>query len=230
MAEFGTRVRAGSNPRGEDTRQRILRAALELFGSHGFEATSTRALAQRAEVTLPAIQYYFGSKEGLYRAVIHQITERIVERLGPVAARVQCSLAATPSRQDLLHLLCELTDAMTALMLDETFADRDSCRRFFARVEIEQGEANDIVHDCAARHILAPGTALIGRLLGLPPDDEAVRMRMVALSGQVKAFACWGSDRMLGWQQAQPERVSAVQALLRDHVMAIFRAPGTEPA
>ena len=85
------------NARGEDTRRRVLNAALDLFGSLGFEATSTRMLAERAGVNLPAIQYYFGSKEGLYRAVIQQIVDRIEADAGPVGARIVEALAGEPA-------------------------------------------------------------------------------------------------------------------------------------
>jgi len=225
MADIQDRVRPVGQTRGEDTRRRILNAALDLFGSLGFEATTTRHLAERAEVNLPAIQYYFGSKEGLYRAVIQQIVERIEATSGPVGARITAALAGQPPHQDLLALLFELTDGLVSLILDETLADRDSCRRFFARIEIEQNPAIDTLHDCVARHLLSPAAVLIGRLMHRPPEDEEVRMHMVALMGQAKAFGCWGSDRVLGWRSADPERVRAVQQLLRQHAAAVFRNP-----
>src|SRR5690606_41511468 len=54
------------HPRGAMARQRLLQVALELFGAQGFQATTTRQIAETAEQTLPAIRYYFGNKEGLY--------------------------------------------------------------------------------------------------------------------------------------------------------------------
>ncbi len=54
---------------GIDARRRLLDAGLRLFAEHGFEKTSVRALAQHAQVNLGAVSYYFGDKEGLYRAV-----------------------------------------------------------------------------------------------------------------------------------------------------------------
>ncbi len=225
MADLADRVRPGGSARGEDTRRRLLNAALDLFGSLGFEATSTRALAERAGVNLPAIQYYFGSKEGLYRAVIQQIVERIETHAGPVGARITAALAGQPSRPELLALLFDMTDVMVALILEETLADRDSCRRFFARIEIEQNPAIESLHACVTRHILAPLAGLVGHLMHRPPDDEQVRMRVVALLGEAKAFGCWGSDRVLGWREADPTRVHAVQQLLRAHAAAIFHSP-----
>jgi AcrR family transcriptional regulator len=54
---------------GVEARNRLLDAALPLFAEHGFAKTSTREIAQAAQVNVASISYYFGDKEGLYRAV-----------------------------------------------------------------------------------------------------------------------------------------------------------------
>jgi AcrR family transcriptional regulator len=66
-----SRVRAAANggyQKGEETRQRVLDAALKAFGEASFLAVTTRQIAEASDVSLPTLQYYFGSKEGLYRA------------------------------------------------------------------------------------------------------------------------------------------------------------------
>ena len=52
-------------PRAQQTRAAITDAALELFRSHGYEATTMRAIAQRAGVSTGNAYYYFSSKEEL---------------------------------------------------------------------------------------------------------------------------------------------------------------------
>ena len=52
----------------EQSRERLLHAALRLFAQQGFAKTSTREIAEAAGVNLAAISYYFGDKQGLYRA------------------------------------------------------------------------------------------------------------------------------------------------------------------
>ena len=47
-------------------------AGLRLFAQHGFSKTSTRELADAAQVNVAAISYYFGDKAGLYRAVFFE--------------------------------------------------------------------------------------------------------------------------------------------------------------
>jgi len=53
---------------GEQSRERLLQAAMRLFGEQGFSKTSTREIAQAANANVAAISYYFGDKAGLYQA------------------------------------------------------------------------------------------------------------------------------------------------------------------
>ncbi|GGY55427.1 CerR family C-terminal domain-containing protein [Pseudoduganella sp. SL102] len=55
---------------GEQSRERLLGAAMQLFAAQGFNATSTREIALAAGANVAAIAYYFGDKAGLYRAAL----------------------------------------------------------------------------------------------------------------------------------------------------------------
>lgn len=55
----------------KSTKEAILDTALELFALQGYDATSTRQIAQKSRANLSAISYHFGSKEGLYKASFH---------------------------------------------------------------------------------------------------------------------------------------------------------------
>lgn len=57
---------------GEQSRERLLHAALELFADQGFAKTSTREIAEAAGTNVAAISYYFGDKAGLYRAAFRE--------------------------------------------------------------------------------------------------------------------------------------------------------------
>jgi TetR/AcrR family transcriptional regulator, regulator of cefoperazone and chloramphenicol sensitivity len=52
--------------------ERLLRAALQLFAEKGFANTSIRDLAQKAQVNVAAISYYFKDKVGLYSAAFSE--------------------------------------------------------------------------------------------------------------------------------------------------------------
>jgi TetR/AcrR family transcriptional regulator len=59
----------------ERTRERILDAALIEFGEHGFAGARIGAIARRAAANQQLISYYFGGKEGLYRALLDRWRE-----------------------------------------------------------------------------------------------------------------------------------------------------------
>lgn len=74
MSSVTTRPRARpQRSDGEQTRERLMHAALRLFAQHGFEKTSTREIAEAAGTNLAAIKYYFGDKAGLYRTVFFEM-------------------------------------------------------------------------------------------------------------------------------------------------------------
>jgi AcrR family transcriptional regulator len=59
--------------KGEQTRQLLLEAAQSLFAEHAFRGTSIRDIARAAGTNVAAVNYHFGSKEKLYRAVFRQL-------------------------------------------------------------------------------------------------------------------------------------------------------------
>lgn len=60
----------------DGTKSRILTAAAKHFGAYGFEGASLRNILADAETNVAAANYHFGSKAGLYRAVIVEYFNR----------------------------------------------------------------------------------------------------------------------------------------------------------
>lgn len=70
VTEPAPRKRRSNQKRANEVRQRVLQAALECFGAFGFDGTSTRAVADRAQVTHTLVLYHFGTKEELWLATM----------------------------------------------------------------------------------------------------------------------------------------------------------------
>jgi TetR/AcrR family transcriptional regulator, regulator of cefoperazone and chloramphenicol sensitivity len=214
----------GSHSRGGDTRERILSAATGVFATEGFEGTTTRRLADMAGVTLPAIQYYFGNKEGLYRAVVAHLVETMECRVAPANDRVGQALAeGHVARPELINLLCLMLDTFVSLAADQSFPHWKSRAMFFARADVEPSAALDQMHHWVFRRIVQPCAALVGRLMSQPADEEATLLRTLAILGQVIFFCNQKGPRILGWEQIDKARVNAIQTLVREHTQAIFR-------
>src|ERR1700754_2298391 len=90
------RPAAGGYARGDETRLRIIEAAIELFGERGFESASTREIAARAGVNAPALQYYFENKEGVYRACAEHLADEAWTTFGPVIEHAEDVVRTDP--------------------------------------------------------------------------------------------------------------------------------------
>lgn len=62
-----------------DTKQKILNAAMYLFNSKGFTGTSVREIANRANVNVAHISYYFKGKGGLLEYLISHYYEGYIQ-------------------------------------------------------------------------------------------------------------------------------------------------------
>lgn len=70
--------------KGEQTKALILNSAFDLLGERGYEATTMRAIAKRAGVSLGNAYHYFGSKEHLIQAFYHRTHEEHLAAVLPV--------------------------------------------------------------------------------------------------------------------------------------------------
>ena len=64
-----------------DKKEHIINVAIDLFAEKGFEGTSIRDLAAKAEVNIAMINYYFGSKDGLFESIVEYKSTYLRERL-----------------------------------------------------------------------------------------------------------------------------------------------------
>jgi AcrR family transcriptional regulator len=72
---MNTTIKVRSTPRAEDTRRGIFEAALELFRQKGFEQTTMRDVAAKADVALGGAYYYFASKEAIVLEFYREMQE-----------------------------------------------------------------------------------------------------------------------------------------------------------
>lgn len=93
-------------PAAEASRTRILDAAERLFSGRGLEGVSVREIAAAAGLDLAMINYHFGSKLGLYRAVFRRRIDGLTEqRLGGLEKVLAARGNEPPRLEDLVYAL-----------------------------------------------------------------------------------------------------------------------------
>src|SRR5271167_1147335 len=66
------RTRASATPAAQKTMTKFLNAAEDVFGKHGYEGTTIRAIATKAHVNLGTLKHYWGSKRELFRSLFER--------------------------------------------------------------------------------------------------------------------------------------------------------------
>ncbi|HEY4460701.1 MAG TPA: TetR/AcrR family transcriptional regulator [Pseudonocardiaceae bacterium] len=80
-AEAARRESASDAKDASDTRERVVRAAIQCILEQGFYRASSNAIAERAGLTWGVIQYYFGTREKLMLAVLQEGSKRLADEL-----------------------------------------------------------------------------------------------------------------------------------------------------
>lgn len=209
---------ANGYAKGEASRQRILDAALEVFGEIGYRAATTRSIAEAAGLKLPALSYYFGGKEQLYLACAEEIVARYREHMAPVAPQAEKALttAAGPEQaREALHLLI---DALVDWLVGSDTPRRWSS--FVAREMADPGPGYDILF----KRLWLPGVSLMARLLSqlreVAADDDRSRLQAILLIASLTAFQSGRSVSMqaLQWSSIGAEEVRMISALMKSQV------------
>ncbi len=85
---------AARSTRGEETRARIVDAAVTVFGDKGFDSASTREIAREAGFDQGLLTYHFPTKDALWRAAAERVFETLT---GVVPAHATIPEDATPN-------------------------------------------------------------------------------------------------------------------------------------
>jgi AcrR family transcriptional regulator len=161
---------APSKRDGAATRQKLLRAGLELFTTVGFRATTTPEIAARAGVAEGTIYRHFSGKEDLLIAAYHE-----AQRWGLELLKEQEGDRALPPRERLLGVARRLVSAaerdpaMTRMLLrrrEEGYLDdgtRAAAREFRETLEqmVASGKSDGLVRSGPADLWTAVWLALV---------------------------------------------------------------------
>jgi AcrR family transcriptional regulator len=164
---------------GRETRDRLLESAARLFAERGYDKVGVREICAEARANLAAVNYYFGDKRALYRAVLGLAlsTMRETNELSMEAGR-----GGAPDEQLRAYVRVFLTRMATS--------DRSSwIHRLMAR-EMEQPTE---LLDTVLRDVVAPRhrylSDVLARIAGVAADDIRVLRGVASIHAQMLTFA-----------------------------------------
>lgn len=212
--------RIADAPRGALARERMILAALDLFGRHGFDATTTRMIAQASGMNLGAIPYYFGSKDDLYAEAAGYLAVYIEQQQAQPLAHFRQEAARTSDRHALIELTTAFLLSQVRLLLDD--AVPRSWIQFFLRAQSEHGEAFERVFAQVVEPAQRCLNDVVAKIVQASPEAFQTRALSFLLLHQ---FICLRlADavllRRMGWDALTPARVGQLLDVITPQLRA----------
>jgi AcrR family transcriptional regulator len=162
--------------------ERILQSALSLFSEKGYDATSVREICTASGITKPTLYHFYGSKEGVYRALVEGALERFRGELAEVMAgeaplreRLQqmtlTYFEAAQSEPDLARFILALTHD------PPSSAPRTDFLPFYDDI---LASVTRVIEEAVARGELSPGPVDVRLLVLMGALGEAVHGYLLA--------------------------------------------------
>jgi AcrR family transcriptional regulator len=213
----------------EDTRSKLFWAAVKVFAEKGFDGSTVRDICFRAGANVATVNYYFGSKESLYKAILKMLVGKAQdsrreresargdgqtpeERLHHYILRV-CRWVFGVSDQK-VGSFCELDGDQKAVRLNELLVD---LRKIFLR---EMTRATTTELDEMVYQLLRDDTeeirSIIRDIIGHDAPEDVVRDCDCSIIGQILYYDTHWSVHI----RLNPERPSMQEYLeqLADHI------------
>lgn len=153
------------------TRSRILAAAGALFATTGFAETASKTIAAQAEVDLASINYHFGSRNGLYQAVLIAAHRRLVD-LADLQRLVNSALSAEQKLSALIeYLVPELASGQDDWHL-----------KVLAREILSPSSHIEVLFQTELMPKLALVRAILSEVTGIPVENPALSRCLVSFA------------------------------------------------
>lgn len=206
----------------------LIQAGLDLFGRHGFEASSIRQIAQTAGVNSAGIAYHFGGKGGLREACAQAVAETIRQRLldGGAPQPVPVDLQPDAALEAMLTIVTRATAFIVRSRESEAIA------RFVVREMMEPSPAFEILYGGLVGPVHGHLCRLWAAATGLDAESERTRIGVFAMIGQLLYFrlARPAVTRRMGWDGIGEAEAEAIACSIRAAVAAtILSARGEDP-
>lgn len=156
------------------TEQRLLDAAGEIFAEYGYRAATVRQICEKAGANVAAVNYYYGDKEQLYRAVLRSVPDAHAIKFPSRSGVSPEASAAERLRAYVRSLLYRVFDP-----------GRPGWHsKIIAREMVEPTRALDSLLEDVARPLHRELAGIVRSLLGIDADDENVRFCVLSIMGQ----------------------------------------------
>lgn len=212
--------------RGVVARKKLIEAGLEIYSEVGFEGATTRKLAATAGVNIAAIPYYFGSKEGLYLAVIDYIVDYYQKDLGNDLNQIRQALKNETTTQAERYVLL---DRYIRILVRSVLKESKEClqlSRIYTREQLDPTSGFTRLYEGFIKDMRETLESLVATILEMDAHSSETKLIAETLLGQLAIFK---SSRVtvlhnMGWENYGEKRIADIERIVTFNVNALLHA------
>lgn len=196
-----------------DSKTKLLYSAFREFAKNGFFGAKTRDIADRANINISSILYYFGGKKGMYAAALENIVETVRNLSADVLDRYQ-EVVERGDPSEAREFLKELIQRFLLLLCGEKIS-RDMKTVFFSEYSRPTDEFS-ILYDGLILPVHKMMATLLSQASGGKIGDKEGYLYTFPLFSQMFVFASRQSTicSFMEWQDYGEEEKQKLQAYM----------------
>lgn len=199
----------------EDTKQKILEKALELFSDYGYDSVSMGQIAQAVGIKAPSLYNHYPGKQAIFDAIVEATAAQYEEDTGRISVHVQNAAQDVPefSRITEDYLFDKVRQIFTYSLHNKTIS---SFRRMMT---IEQFRSTELAKLYSRRYVdrlIEYHTSLFRSLIasGEIRDENPETLSLMYVAPIIT---------LIGICDREPEREDECLQKLHEHVVLFFR-------
>lgn len=165
-------------------KEKLLQAGLSLFAEYGYDATTTRMIAKKAEVTRSSIAFYFETKEAYYNAVMQRTLEIVRNFYEPMFTTITNAYEKNEITPENAYCnIFRLLKLQITWFNDEQYED---IVRLIMKEQSSVGHA-DVFYDTLVEKFIDMLTQLIMTATGIQDRQKALLLSL-SINGMVQSM------------------------------------------
>jgi AcrR family transcriptional regulator len=212
--ELKTAKRHRRSADADPTRDKLLNVAGRIFADRGYQAATIREISIAASVNVAAVNYHFGDKLGLYTEAVQQSLQ---------AAEIEAVQNALEQSAPLEEILRAVIHARLRSICR---GDRPDWHfRILAHELAQPTPALQHLIDKVGRPLFTRLLELIGKMIGLPANDEKTRLCTISVMGQIVVYVFAAPLLQGAWPELKmtPKQVERIADHIADFSLSYIQ-------
>lgn len=194
----------------ENSKEKILDAAVTIFAQNGFEGARTRDIAELAKINVSTLHYHFTSKDNIYGSVIQRINALSNQHMMPTMIAQKKVIETSKDKKQIIAAV-----KIMAITFVETITNQEHRRysKIIAFEQIEQSKHFKTLFENVMKRVCEPFTFAVAKIINKKSDAIEVILLTHTLHGILTSFQHNKSSLLYlsGWKGYDDDNIKKIK-------------------